>query len=399
MLLIIQIIVCLSVLLLLQTYVVYPLLLRFLAKSKDNNNLVYTNEEDWPEVSVIMSLYNEEQVIKDKMESLQALNYPTNKIQFYIGSDCSSDGTNQIVNSYKATLNGLHFFPFTDRRGKPGVINELVSTLIKTKPLSQDHIFLLTDASVIISPGCIKHLMKHFKNEKIVLVDSNMTHVGMKSEGISKSEDDYISSEVRIKHNEGKLWGKMIGPFGGCFAIRSNFFEFVPPNYLVDDFFIAMKVFEKGGLAINDLEAVCYEGVSHDMKEEYRRKARISAGNFQNLKTFRKLWWPPLNQLNFAFFSHKVLRWFGPFFIIFALIGSAFLAWKGLFIYKLLFALIVFLMMVLPLLDSILKMLNVNWKPLRTVRYFLFMNLALLEGFIKYLKGINTNVWQPPKRN
>ena len=107
----------------------------------------------------------------------------------------------------------------------------------------------------------------------------------------------------------------MIGPFGGCYMLRSNYFSKVPDNYLVDDFYIAMEVFRKGGLAINDLSAICTESNSSDILEEFKRKSRISAGNFQNLLTFKNLLWPPFSKLAFNFISHKVLRWLGPLFI------------------------------------------------------------------------------------
>jgi len=191
----------------------------------------------------------------------------------------------------------------------------------------------------------------------------------------------------------------MIGPFGGCYALRSTYFSEIPPNFLVDDFYIAMRVFEQGGDALSDLEAVCYEAVSHEIREEFRRKSRISSGNYQNLFTFRHLWWPPTNNLGFAFFSHKVLRWLGPFFLLGLLCSMIPLACAGNIFYRILFFTIVTAVLILPALDYFLKNWNINLLPLRGIRYFILMNLALLEGFIKFLKGIKSNVWEPPRRN
>lgn len=363
------------------------------------NQQFYSVDDELPDVSIIMSLYNEERVIQEKMERLLKMDYPSEKIKMYIGSDCSSDQTNQIVQSFANQDVRIQFFPFTERRGKPGVVNEIADAALKQRGERNNHIFLVTDANVMPEPFTLMNLIRHFKNEEITLVDSNMVNIGMKKEGISKSEKQYVSNEVIMKNREGKIWKKMIGPFGGFYVIRSNYFSKVPPRYLVDDFYITMRLFEKNGNAINDLEAICYEAVSHDMNEEYKRKARISAGNFQNLKTFKGLLWPFWKGLGFAFLSHKVLRWLGPFFLILLIISGTLLAILGSSFYKLVFGLIVLLLIGIPILDSILKKININIFAFRSVTYFNMMNVALFQGFINYLKGITTNVWQPPKRN
>ena len=389
----------LSVYGLLHSYLFYPLFLKLISLNKKGNNLHFKDDEDWPQVSVLMAMYNEEKVIDEKMNCFLALDYPKNKINFYIGSDCSSDGSNAIVQNFADQHSNIHFFPFTNRQGKPGVINSIARKAFQLHPQSADHILLITDANVMLSESILTFLIRHYKNEEIALVDANMVNTGMKAEGISKSENTYISSEVMIKYREGLAWGTMIGPFGGCYSIRSNYFEEVPPTYLVDDFYITMRMFEQGGKAINDLDAVCYEAISHNMTEEYRRKARISAGNYQNLNTFRHLLWPPHKKLAFAFLSHKVLRWMGPFFIIFAFITCSILALGENQLYRLLFYGQLIILFAIPLLDVLLKKVNINILPFRSINYFINMNMALLEGFFNYLKGIKNNVWEPPKRN
>lgn len=388
---------------LVHTYVVYPALLRKWSRGRSNNTLHYQPEEIWPRVSVICSLYNEEAVIVEKMTSLRDLDYPADRLQFYMGSDCSSDGTNDLMHDLAKTWNGnaptLYFFPFAERRGKPPVVNELVEKATAQNGVGPDHILLITDANVMLTPNTLNRMIRHFKNPAIAVVDAHMQHTGMRADGISQAEHTYISGEVLLKHREGVLWQKMIGPFGGCYAIRSDYFTPVPPRFLVDDFFIAMSAFQRGGGAISDLEAVCYEAVSHDMQEEYRRKRRISSGNFQNMRHFRHLWWPPTSILGFAFFSHKILRWLGPFLLIGLLLSSGLLALLGNIVFKWLFGSLVGGMAGVVIADRLARAFGWNVLPLRGAHYFLYMNLALLEGFINYLKGIKSNVWQPPKRN
>lgn len=385
--------------LIVHTYVLYPLLLKLLGRGKPPHRPLLQPGEDWPHVSVLMALYNEEQVVAKKLDSLLAQEYPKDRLSFFLGSDCSTDQTNPIIEQYQRQHSQLHFFPFSNRQGKPGVINFLSREANIRQRASPEHIYLITDANVILTPSTISNLVRHFKDPALAIVDAHMVHTGMQKGGISHSENQYISSEVRLKDLEGRLWGYMMGPFGGCYAIRSNYFTPVPPNFLVDDFFITMQAFEKGGKAINDLEAVCHEAVSHDWREEFRRKSRISTGNFQNLFLFSHLWWPPFKALSFAFFSHKVLRWLVPFFLLLMAISVVILAILGspLYQYMLLLALIAVIMF--PLLDIGLTFAGVNWLPLRHIRYFLLMNLALFMGFIRYLRGVQSSIWEPPKRN
>jgi cellulose synthase/poly-beta-1,6-N-acetylglucosamine synthase-like glycosyltransferase len=383
---------------LLHTYVLYPLLLWILAKGRKSHTICYHENEDWPAVAVLMSAYNEEAVIEEKMERLLALQYPAGTLELFIGSDCSDDRTDAILEQYAAEHSHLHFFPFRKRQGKPGVINQLAAAAAASQKAGPNQIFVVTDASVMPEPEAVKHLAKHFKDPRIGLVDGHIRHVGMKREGISQAENSYISTEAQLKYWEGLLWGGMMGPFGGLYALRAEFFSPVPDNFLVDDFYICMRVFEQGGLAISDLDAVSYETVSHEAGEEFRRKSRISAGNFQNLSTFTQLWWPPFGSLRFAFFSHKALRWLGPFLLLALLLGSGALALLGNIFYERLFFLLSSGMLAAFLLDVLFRRLGIHFLPLRGARYFLLMNVALLTGFFKFLKGIRSNVWQPTKR-
>ena len=398
MLLFLQIIFFLSIAGLVHAYLLYPFLMYYWSRGIQPPTDFFTEGPDWPQVSVIMAAYNEEVVIDEKIRSLLASDYPAEKLHIFVGSDCSSDRTNEIMATFAKANKSVHFYPFTERRGKPGIVNELTEIAIGKYGAGKDHIFLLTDASVILETFTLKKLLRHFKRDEVVLVDSNMLNVGIQTKGISRSEKQYVNAEVQLKNREGLLWGSMVGPFGGCYALRSDYYCEVPPKFLVDDFYIAFKAMEKGGAAINDLEAICRESVPHDIKEEYRRKARISAGNYQNLETFWYLLKNPFSHLGFAFISHKVLKWLGPFFIIDSFICSGLLAISGNTFFRYVFVLQSIILFGIPLFDFVLQKLNIHLLLLRNITYFLVMNIALLEGFIKYINGIKNNVWEPPKR-
>lgn len=378
------------VLLVFYTYVLFPWIVHIAAAGKSINNDVFISDLDFPGVSVILSAFNEEKVIGEKLKGLLQSDYPPGKLEIIVGSDCSSDNTNFIVSAIAAGDERIRFFPFEKRRGKPSVVNDLADK-------AKFQVLILTDANVMFEKDTIRKLTRHFKVENIGLVGANILNVGMKKDGISVQEKSYIERENLIKYNEGVAWGTMMGPFGGCYALRKNLYAHVPANFLVDDFFISMKVLEKKFQCINELQAVCYEDVSNDIRQEYRRKARISAGNFQNLVAFGHFLLRPFSATGYCFLSHKVLRWLTPFLILISLLSLFGLSETFTWAFLLLCGEI--LLLLSPIFDSILIRFGVHLKLLRFVAYFSLMNLALLKGFLRFLSGVNSSVWTPTKRN
>lgn len=398
-----QIIFWLSILVIAHSYIIYPLLLTLLPK-KNENKTCYTNNDQLPVVSILMSIFNEEEVIAEKIDSILASNYPLDKIEIIIGSDNSSDKSNEIVSKLAEKHNLIKFYPFYERQGKPGVINQIFAK-------ATGEIIVLSDANVFFHKDTVFEMVKHFKNEQVGLVDTHMINKGLVKDGISIQESAYISREVKIKNAESNIWGTMMGPFGGCYSIRRELYKPVPANFLVDDFYINMKVLQKGRKAINNLQALVFEDVSNNLKDEFRRKIRIATGNFQNLNQFKKLLLgilglnpfeknaePVISKfgVSFSFLSHKVLRWIIPFFIVAIFISNIFLL--DSLIYQLSFAGLIF-SFTIPFWDILLKKANINISLLRFITHFYSMNLALFIGFFRSIKGVKSGVWQPTKRN
>ncbi|MGC9330500.1 MAG: glycosyltransferase [Bacteroidales bacterium] len=384
-----QIILFVSVFGILHSYLFFPLLLKWKAQGKIFDAKTFSEKTNLPSVSIIIAAYNEEAVIEEKVKSIFQNDYPSDKIEVLVGSDNSIDNTNQICRQLEKIYPNLRFVAFDERQGKIPIINKLAKQ-------ATGSILIFTDANVIFDNNTIFELVKYFKNDAIGLVDSQMINTGLKKEGISFQEKSYISREVYIKHREGLLWGSMMGPFGGCYAIRKDLYQDVPVNYLVDDFYICMNVLQQGKKCINNLNAKVYEDVSNNLGDEFRRKVRIATGDFQNLKHFSHLLWPPWNPIAFCFWSHKVLRWVGPFFLLLIIISLSLLAFYYNFYFIL--AMITLLIFSLPFFDILLKIFNIHNVILRFATHFFTMNLALFTGFLKTLKGVNTNVWQPTKR-
>ena len=384
-----QIIFWFCVLCLVHSYIFYPLILNILAASKKRPVPEIATQHQ-PMVSVIMSVYNEEKVLEKKIRTVFSTHYPLDKLELVIGSDGSTDNTNTIIENFIKEGFNIQFKKFGGRSGKSNIINALI-------PEVKGEIYILTDANILFDENTIPFLVRHFTDEKVGLVGANVINTGLQKEGISFQEETYIRRENKIKYQEGLIWGTMMGAFGACYAIRAELFRVIPQNFLMEDFYITLGVISSKKLSISDPEAKVYEDVSNLVQEEFKRKIRISAGNFQNLGVFYGLLKNPFSGAGFSFLSHKVLRWKGPFFLILALIAGAFLFEQNLF-YRILFFLQL-IGFISPLIDKLFSSVNIHNFALRLIAYFYMMNLALLLGFIKWMKGIRTNTWNPTQRN
>lgn len=398
-----QIVFWLCVLAMFHSYVLYPLLLKLFSAGKKPNAVLYTRHDELPEVFVIFSAFNEQRVIQEKLESIFNTSYPLNKLHVYVGSDNSTDRTNEIIAGFAARFPQLHFTPYYERNGKANVLNKLVAQIEARGLNKQTAVFVSTDANVMFTPDTLFELAKHFKNPEIGQVGANILNKGMLEDGISFQEMSYIKRENHIKYLEGLNWGSMMGAFGACHAMRASCWQTIPANFLMEDFYLSMGVLKNRQKAIKELTAICYEDVSNEVEEEYKRKTRIQAGNFQNLSVY----WPLLfrfNAVSFSFLSHKVIRWLGPLFIAGAYFSNLYLV---IVPHQLMFVnwlyIILFigqnLLLISPLIDKVLQSNNVHLKILRFASYFYWMNLALVKGFMMFAGGIKTNAWNPTKRN
>ena len=369
------------------TYILYPFVMIWSFKTPKKQRPSYQSNESLPTVAVLIAAYNEEKVIEQKIRSVFDTNYPLHLIQVLVGSDASSDKTDSILQNLSKEFPNIRLQLFSHRSGKINIVNQLQS-------MTEAELLFLTDANVMFDRSTIYELVKYFKDEEVGIVASNIVKQSQVEEGITYQEKKYLSLENRLKSAESCAYGIIMGAEGGCYAIRNNLFSRVPIKFNVDDFFITMQVIARGKKTLFNPDALCFEDVHSDSSGEYMRKVRISSGNFQNLLFFRSYllaFWKPLG---FMFWSHKVLRWLTPFFLIFTFLSSAVLAFHGI-IYLIAFIIQVGLLL-LVVLD---QYVGVAQRHVRFISHFYMMNLALLEGFIRFTKGIKSSIWQPIKRN
>jgi cellulose synthase/poly-beta-1,6-N-acetylglucosamine synthase-like glycosyltransferase len=383
-----QIIFWVTLLLILHSYMLYPWLLQVLSTGKKENDVLFTDEE-LPPVTIIMSVFNEERVIADKLDSMLHSDYPPGKITILVGSDASTDRTNAILESYhkKDPRVQPHLFP--NRQGKPAVINQL-------SDITGDDYIIMTDAKVIFHKTTIRMLMRHFRNDRIGIVGGNVLNESVEKDGVSIQEKAFMSREILIKYREGLIWGATVGVYGAIYAIRKELFTKVPKGFAVDDFFISMNVTTKNKQVILDLNAITYHEVPNLLSEEYRRKVRIATGNYMNMRYFNRLLLRPWKGAAFAYISHKVIRWLGPFIMLLFMLSNIMLRSSHQFYEYTLWAL--FGVLCLPIIDFFLSKIGIHIVFLRFVRHFVTMNIALFHGFINNLGGIRKDVWQPTNR-
>jgi cellulose synthase/poly-beta-1,6-N-acetylglucosamine synthase-like glycosyltransferase len=333
-------------------------------------------------------VYNERKIIEQKITSVLKTEYPIDKIEFLIGSDASDDGTDEIINNIAKNNKRIRFFRFEKRSGKIKIINKLVKE-------AKGDIIISTDAKALFFPDTIFNLVKYHKDDRIAATGGFLINKKIISSGISPQENLFMNREMWIKYRESLLCLHPIGLYGAMYSIKKKFFTDVPENLMVDDFYVNMKVYEKGGKAVFVPDAKAIENLPNEISEEFRRKVRIATGDFQNLKHFFHFLLNPFSCLGFNFLSHKALRWLGPFFMIFAFISLFFLASSLFYRLLLYFALLI---LIIPVIDFFLSRIDIHVRILRLLTHFLAMNLALFIGFFNALKGVRRSIWEPSKR-
>lgn len=373
----------------LQTYVIYPIWMKIFAFFRSSkNDLEITSEQ--PFIDIIMAAHNEEQVITEKIESILQSEYPREKLRVWIGSDNSTDKTNEIVASYQANYPQIQLVAFTERQGKIKIMNQLARQ-------SQAEWLIFTDANVFFTPMTLSHLLQYHHLPEIAMVCGHIQKIQKGTKGTAEAEVFYMNSENDLKINESSVFGFCLGAEGGCFALRKSYFEEVPPTFSVDDFFTTLSVIRQKGKIWYEKEALCYEETTGNTALEFRRKARIQKGNLQNIFHFWKLLFFPFTKVGFAMWSHKILRWLTPFSLILNGLCCIFLSFYLPYFWIL--GVPVLFFFVFPLLHTLLRKMGIKNAWLDAFQHFVMMNFALLKGTFDYFFGPRTSIWERTQRS
>ena len=367
-------------------YIAYPVIIFLCARGFGRQSIPpHLAEEDLPTVSVLIAAYNEEAVIQDRIRNALALNYPAGKLEIVIASDGSSDDTNAIVQRF--ATRGVQLLDYPKRRGKASVLNSSV-------PAMQGEIVILSDANTDFDSSAVRNLVQWFTNPAIGAACGRL----VLTDPVSGRNVDslYWRYETFIKKSEGKL-GALLGANGAIYAIRRKLYTAIPPETLIDDFVIPLlaKIRTRCKI-VYDPNAIAREETPPDVGSEFHRRSRIGAGGFQSIGFLWRLLNPLRGWIAFTFFSHKILRWIGPFLLIAILFFSALLcsipAYRLILASQLAFYLSSFLASKLPPRFKLLR-------PLRLATMFTGMNCALLVGFWRWIRGSQKAAWKRTVRS
>jgi cellulose synthase/poly-beta-1,6-N-acetylglucosamine synthase-like glycosyltransferase len=369
----------------LYNYAVYPVLIWGLTRRFSPPAAASPEDpEVWPFVSLLIAAHNEEAVIEERIRNALEMNYPQERLEIVIGLDGCTDGTAPIVRRYEDQ--GVRLLDYPTRRGKASVLNSAMPTL-------EGEIALLSDANTDIDPNAARRLARWFQRPQVGVVCGRLILTDNKTE--RNADSLYWKYETFLKRCEGRL-GALLGANGAIYAIRRDLYVSIPPETIVDDFVIPLLAKLQSGCAIiYDYEAVAREETPADVRSEFHRRARIGAGGFQSIGMLWKLLDPRRGWVAFTFLSHKILRWFCPFFLI-GLLASNLLLWNRPFFQWLLVAQIVFYGV------SLAAVYSPKWlrlpKPIRLMTMFTGMNAALLVGFVRWLRKRQHAAWKRTAR-
>jgi len=373
-------------------YTLLLIILNFYKKNFKDSKTADLQTLEYPEVTLLIAAYNEKEIVEQKMQNSKALIYPEEKLKILWITDGSDDGTNEELEKYP-TVRILHQ---QKREGKTAALNRAMQYV--NTPL-----VVFCDANTMLSLNSIKNLLQYFTDPKVGCV-AGAKHIAKNSFEIAAGagEGTYWRYESYIKNLESDFFSTL-GAAGELYAIRTDLFEKIDPDIIIDDFANSLKIACKGFLIKYAKNAYAVESPSMNIKEELKRKIRIASGGFQILFRMPSL----LNVfkhgfLSIEYISHKVLRWtIVPWTIPALFVINMFLCnsllWKSA-IYNSIFGIqILFYLMVLA--GAIYEKHTTRFKVLFLPFYMTIMNYAQMAGLFRYFTGKHSVVWEKAKRS
>lgn len=387
----------LGLLLLAVPYVLFPAIVLIMhAFTPKPRPIDLLEDVECPSVDVVVAAYNEEGVLGSLIESLLNSDYPADKLRLWVGSDRSTDGTDRLVQEWMKKTDRIQLLRTEGRTGKSGIINQLVQR-------GNSEVIVGTDANIVFAPDALRRLASTLAGRKAGLVGGRLVYRqptdynSSDTQSIATEERQYTRFESNLKQAESDLFGATMGVEGGCYAVRRSLWTPIPPATFMEDFFISMHVLKEGESVLWEESACAFEDVSVDRREEFARKIRISLGNFQNLARFWPLVFLRPVPLGIVFLCHKILRWIFPLIALVLLVLALMLEVAGM---PSTASRVVLTGGILAAFSwGSLYVWPPSWRnPGKALGYFTLLNVALILGLVRYLRGVQSSVWTPTKR-
>jgi biofilm PGA synthesis N-glycosyltransferase PgaC len=341
-------------------------------------------------VTIIVSAYNEANVLDQKIKNTQGLDYPSKLLKIIFVTDGSSDASAELLKRYPDIM-VLHQ---QVRKGKAAAINRAMKNV--TTP-----IVIFSDANTMLNPDCIHKIVKHYNDPRIGGVAGEKKIIRHKRlSAVGEAEGLYWQYESLLKKLDSKF-NTVIGAAGELFSIRTRLFHALHENLILDDFAISMNIGLKGYKIKYEPQAYAAEFPSNSLREEEKRKVRIAAGSYQFMslgKSSLNFFKHPL--LTFQYFSRKILRWvFCPLLLLLILFLDVFIVINlESSVYYLCFLYLQLLFYFLAMAGWLLILSGRKAGLLNIPFYFVFMNYCLVKGFFKYVNGKQSVLWEKSLR-
>lgn len=371
-------------------YIGYTLVLYILSRfKKEKVKAVEIKDDDLPEVTLFIAAWNEKDFVKAKIKNSSEIDYPVNKLKQIWVTDGSDDGTNELLSNYPDII-VLHE---PERKGKIGAMNRGMK-YVKTP------IVVFCDANTYLNRESIREIVSHFSNERVGCVAGEKRIFCSAKENASGSgEGIYWKYESFIKKTESML-GSTVGAAGELFAIRTQLYQDVEANTILDDFLISMRIIEKGFSIKYSPGAYAQETSSASVEDELKRKIRIAAGGFQVIPRLKALLNPfKFPWVAFTYFSHKVLRWTAlPFVFLAAFVSNTIILIEhDHYVYTVMFFVQV-IFYSFSILGYLLRNREIKIKGFFIPYYLNVMNYAVVMGLLRHLKKKQNVNWARANR-
>ena len=362
--------------LILYPYLFYPSGIFFLSKLFGKH---WAASQIWHSVTVVISAYNEEKVIEDKIQNTLALDYPSEKLDILISSDGSSDRTNEMVTEIKESRVTLLAHP---RIGKSECLNRSMAS-------AGGEIILFTDANAMFPKDLLSKIVRNFSDPDIGLVTGGTLYKS--GEGGPASTDVYSKLEKWTKYGE-SLISSCVGADGAVFAIRRELYKPLK-NDDINDFIIPLNVVRQGKRVVMDPDVFCVEDSTQKIRNAFRRQVRITTRTLwairRNVEFLNPLRY---KSFSFFFFSHKIVRLSVPFFFLGAFVVNLILLNESFFYLLSMLGFIVLFAMGLFNITG-----HIKGRIPSICKYFLITVMAQFLGWIRMLVGIKDALWTPQR--
>jgi glycosyltransferase involved in cell wall biosynthesis len=373
---------CASVAAIIYVYIGYPLLLWFRVFGR---NPAFHSARAQPSVSVIVAAHNEESCIEEKLRNLLAIDYPRGRVEILIGSDGSSDRTEDIVRRFAAEGVGLVSFP--QQHGKSAMQNSLAA-------LASGDILAFTDADCRLMPDALSHLVQSFADPRVGLVSACPRFRNASESAVTGNESVYLRYETWLRQRESNL-GLLAMASGSFFAVRRSLWQPLAPHF-GDDFVLPLRVLRAGLFNRVDARVISVTDLSQTGPASmFRMKCRIISKDFRALLAHRDLLDPfRYGATAVALWSHKLMRWLVPYFLVALLAANGQLLGRGVFRDFFLLQLAFYAAAVIGLCAGARR----NRLPWTVPMSFCLVNFAALVGTLIALAGRSSGAWKPERR-